>query len=176
MTGRPLVAQRKGKEQIMANTSTRPSTASLVQLSKEKDLMVADSGEDIRGRKVLDKDGAEIAEVEDLLIDKSEKQVRFLMVGSGGRGPAKRIGKKKSLIPVEAIIAIDKSSVTVDQSGDDIIGAPEYDPAIVEVPKETDYWDRWYGWYGYYPYGGRYYRYGGPYYRYPGYFGPYRRY
>lgn len=157
-------------------TDTMTSTASLVRLSKEDDLMVANSDEDIRGRKVLDKSGEEIAEVEDLLLDVSQKEVRFLMVGSGGHGPAKKIGKKKSLIPVEAIIAIDEDSVTVDQSGDDIIGAPEYDPAIVEVPKEKNYWDKWYGWYGYYPYGGPYYRYGGPYYRYPGYFRVYRRY
>ncbi|MBT8218168.1 MAG: PRC-barrel domain-containing protein [Acidimicrobiia bacterium] len=148
----------------MANVAT----ASLVRLGKEKDLKLADSDQDIRGFKVLDKEGAEIAQVEDLLFDESEKKVRFLMVGSGGHGPAKIGKKKKSLIPVDAIAAIDQKTVTVDQSGADIIGAPDYDPEIVEVPKE--YWDRVYGWYGYYPYWG-------PYYRYPhwGYWSPYTR-
>lgn len=141
------------------------TTASLVRLGKEKDLALAHSDEDIRGRKVLDKEGSEIAEVVDLLLDERDKKVRFLMVGSGGHGPAK-IGKKKSLIPVDAITAVDKKTVTVNQSADHIIGAPEYDPEIVAVTQ--DYWDSVYGWYGYYPYWGSYYRY-------PGYFPYYRR-
>lgn len=143
--------------------TTRVLTASLVRLGKEGNLQLSDEAEDIRGRKVLDKAGTEIAQVEDLLIDEREKKVRFLMVGSGGHGVAK-IGKKKSLIPVDAITAIDKKTVTVDQSGEQIIGAPDYDPEITVVPEE--HLDRVYGWYGYYPY----WR---PYYRYPVF--PYRR-
>ncbi len=139
--------------------TTATMTASLVRLGKESNLQLSDPAEDIRGRKVLDKAGTEIAQIEDLLLDEREKKVRFLMVGSGGHGVAK-IGKKKSLIPVDAITAIDAKAVTVDQSGEQIIGAPEYDPEIIVVPEE--YWDSVYGWYGYYPF----WR---PYYRYPGY-------
>lgn len=140
------------------------TTASLIRLSKEDNFRFSDPDEDIRGRKVMDKEGKEIAEVEDLLLDEREKKVRFLMVGSGGHGVAK-IGKKKSLIPVDAITAIDKKTVTVDQSGDHIIEAPDYDPEITVVP---EYFDRVYGWYGYYPYWG-------PNYRYPVYYPYWRR-
>ncbi len=135
---------------------TIAATASLIRLGEESTLELSNPAEDIRGRKILDKAGTEIAQVEDLLLDAREKKVRFLVAGSGGHGVAK-IGKKKSLIPVDAITAISAKTVTVDQSGEQIIGAPEYDPEIVVVSDE--YWDSVYGWYGYYPYWRRFYRY-----------------
>ncbi|NJD28136.1 MAG: PRC-barrel domain containing protein [Chloroflexi bacterium] len=139
------------------------TTASLLRLSKEEQLMLADPAEDIRDKKVLDKGGEVIAEVEDLLIDEKDHKVRFMMVGSGGFGPRK-IGKKKFLIPVDAITEIDDAGVHVDQLVDKIVGSPEYDPEVVPVPV---YWETVYGWYGYYPFWG-------PAYRYPPY--PYFRY
>ena len=39
---------------------------------------------DIRGRTVIDSDGAEVGTVDDLLIDEEEDRVRFLRIGSGG--------------------------------------------------------------------------------------------
>lgn len=141
---------------------TVATTATLLRLGKEENLRLADPAEDIRGQKVLDRAGDAIGQVEDLLIDEKEHKVRFLMVGAGGFGP-KKIGKKKFLIPVDAITKIDADVVHVDQSGDKIAESPEYDPEVEPVPV---YWERVYGWYGYYPYWG-------PYYRYPGY--PYRR-
>lgn len=134
---------------------TVATTASLLRLGAELDLMLADSAEDIRGKKVIDKADQTIAQVEDLLIDEQEHKVRFLMVGSGGVGP-RRIGKKKFLIPVDAITDIDEAGVHVDQTGDHIADSPEYDPEVVPVPV---YWDSVYGWYGYYPFWGSYYRY-----------------
>jgi len=134
---------------------TVATTASLLQLSKEKDLMLADSAEDIRSKQVIDKAGETIATVEDLLIDEKDHKVRFLMVGSGGFGPRK-IGQKKFLIPVDAITAIDDAGVHVDQTGDQVAESPEYDPDVVPVPV---YWESVYAWYGYYPYWRPYYRY-----------------
>jgi sporulation protein YlmC with PRC-barrel domain len=49
--------------------------AALLRLS-DTDLKVADSTEDIRGRKVVDKDGKEIGDVDDLMIDDFERKVR----------------------------------------------------------------------------------------------------
>jgi sporulation protein YlmC with PRC-barrel domain len=58
-------------------------TATLVRLS-DTELTVADPAADMRNRKVVDRDGEEIGEVDDLLIDAPEKRVRFLEVASGG--------------------------------------------------------------------------------------------
>jgi sporulation protein YlmC with PRC-barrel domain len=58
-------------------------TAMLVRLS-DTELTVADPAADMRNRKVVDRDGEEIGEVDDLLIDAPEKRVRFLEVASGG--------------------------------------------------------------------------------------------
>lgn len=91
------------------------TTASLLRLSKEEQLMLADPAEDTRDKKMIDKGGEVIAKVEDLLIDEKDHKVSFLMVGSGGFGP-KKIGKKKFLIPVDAITKIDDEGVHVDQS------------------------------------------------------------
>ena len=134
---------------------TVATTASLLQLSNEMDLMLANSAEDIRAKKVIDKGGETIATVEDLLIDEKDHKVRFLMVGSGGFGPRK-IGKKKYLIPVDAITVIDEAGVHVDQTGDQVAESPEYDPEVVPVPV---YWESVYAWYGYYPYWRPHYRY-----------------
>lgn len=74
-------------------------TATLEKLGEAK-LTVADPKEDIRGRKVLDKNGDEIGKVDDLLIDESEHKVRLLEVESGG---FLGLGETKVLIPVDAI-------------------------------------------------------------------------
>jgi len=59
------------------------TTAKLVRLS-DTELTIANPAEDIRGRAVVDRDGEDIGEVEDLLIDAQEKRVRMLEVASGG--------------------------------------------------------------------------------------------
>jgi sporulation protein YlmC with PRC-barrel domain len=73
--------------------------ATLMRLS-DTELTVADPAEDIRGRTVLDHNGEEISDVNDLLIDNHEKRVRFLAVASGGY---LGLGQTKFLIPVDAI-------------------------------------------------------------------------
>jgi len=124
---------------------TDDTQASLVKLGDE-DLTVADPAEDIRGRKVVDKSGDEIGDVDALMIDTQESKVRFLQVGAGG---FLGIGEKHFLIPVDAITRIDDDTVHVDQSKDRLIDAPAYDPDIVQEP---DYYTGIYDYYGYAPF------------------------
>ena len=95
-------------------------TAALRRLS-DTELTVADPAEDIRDRKVIDRDGEELGEVDDLLIDERDKRVRFLEVASGG---FLGIGEKKFLLPVEAITRISEDTVYVNQTRQQIVGAP----------------------------------------------------
>jgi sporulation protein YlmC with PRC-barrel domain len=124
-------------------------TATLVRLS-DTELTVADAAADIRDRQVVDRDGEEIGEVDDLLIDTPEKRVRFLEVASGG---FLGLGKTKFLIPVDAIIRICDDTVYVNQTRQYIAGAPPYDPDLIHKDAgEEGYYGDVYRHYGYPPY------------------------
>jgi sporulation protein YlmC with PRC-barrel domain len=136
---------------------------SLVKLS-DSDLELADRAEDIRGRKVLDKNGDEIGHVDDLFVDETASKVRFLQVAAGG---FLGLGEKKFLVPVNAITRIDDQHVHIDQTRQRVMGAPEYNPTL-EEKDDNDYWSGLYGYYGYTPYWGPGYTYPPyPYYRLP---------
>ena len=101
--------------------------AKLVRLS-DTELTIANPAEDIRDRTVVDRDGEDIGEVEDLLIDAHEKRVRLLEVASGG---FLGLGKTKFLLPVEAITRISDDTVYVNQTRQYIAAAPPYDPDLI---------------------------------------------
>jgi sporulation protein YlmC with PRC-barrel domain len=131
-------------------------TATLVRLS-DTELTVADPSEDIRDHDVVDRDGAELGNVADLFIDRSDKRVRFLEVTSGG---FLGIGATKFLIPVEAITRISADTVYVNQTRQHIANAPVYDPDLIhEDVGEDSYYGDVYRHYGYPPYWGPGYKY-----------------
>jgi sporulation protein YlmC with PRC-barrel domain len=131
-------------------------TATLMRLS-DTELTVADPAEDIRDRNVVDRDGAELGDVADLFIDRSDKRVRFLEVTSGG---FLGIGATKFLIPVEAITRISADTVYVNQTRQHIANAPAYDPDLIhEDVGEDSYYGDVYRHYGYPPYWGPGYTY-----------------
>jgi len=138
---------------------TTPSLSALSKLS-EAGRTVATGDEDVRGRKVLDRDGEDVGRVDDLLIDDDEQKVRFLLVAHGG---FLGIGDTKSYIPVDAVTRITEDEVHIDQAREHVAGAPKYDPDVVVEP---DYYSGIYGYYGYMPFWGPGYLYPGfPYYR-----------
>jgi sporulation protein YlmC with PRC-barrel domain len=100
--------------------------AILVRLS-DTDLEIPDD-QDIRGRKVSDRDGNEIGKIADLLIDPRQRRVRFLQVISGG---LLGIGGTMLLVPVEAITRIDREMVEIDRSGRGF-GAMRYNPMLID--------------------------------------------
>ncbi len=121
-------------------------TVILHRLSDSK-LTIKDPDEDVRGRKVMDKAGAEIGVVNDLLIDDHELKVRFLRVGSGG---VFGLGATQALIPVEAITAVTTAAVHIDHTREHVVGGPGYDAALTTT---RNYWGELYGYYGYAPHG-----------------------
>lgn len=112
---------------------------------KDTELTTRNRDEDIRGRRVVDENGDEIGDVDDLLIDDDENKVRFIRVASGG---FLGLGKSKVLIPVEAIARIEDDEVRIDQRRDRIFGAPPYDPELVD----EQYYNSLYGYYGLSPF------------------------
>jgi sporulation protein YlmC with PRC-barrel domain len=132
------------------------TTATLRRLS-DTELTVADPTEDIRNRKVVDRDGEEIGEVNDLLIDDRDRRVRFLEVASGG---FLGIGQTKFLIPVDAITRVREDTVYISQTRQHIAGAPSYDPDLIHREAgEGSYYGDVYRHYGYPPYWGPGYTY-----------------
>ena len=123
-------------------------TAALRRLS-DTELTVADAAEDIRNRKVMDRDGEELGEVDDILIDEGDKHVRLLEVASGG---FLGIGEQKFLLPVEAITRISEDTVYVNQTRQHIVGAPAYDPDLIHEDAGMGYYGDVYKYYGYLPY------------------------
>jgi sporulation protein YlmC with PRC-barrel domain len=112
---------------------------------------VADAAEDIRARQVVDRDGEEIGEVDDLLIDAPEKRVRFLEVASEG---FLGLGKTTFLIPVDAITRMRDETVYINQTRQHIAGAPLYDPDLIHEAGAGGYYGDVYRHYGYPPYWG----------------------
>lgn len=111
---------------------------------------ISPPADDIRGRKVRDKDGQELGKVEDLLIDVEDNRgrVRFLLVEHGG---FLGLGETKSLIPVEAITEVGPDHVVINHTGEHVAGAPPYRPELVS---DRHYHHRIYDHYGTPPYGG----------------------
>ena len=127
--------------------STSPT---LLRLS-DTHLTVADPAQDVRSRKVHDKNGADIGHIEDLLIDDTEKHVRFLLVASGG---FLGLGTKKFLIPVDAVMHVSNDAVQIDRSRDHVSGGPSYDPDLKDEELAEDQYSAVYGYYGFMPFWG----------------------
>lgn len=121
--------------------------STLIKLS-DTGQTVDNAGDDVRGRKVKDKDGNDVGKVHDLLIDSQERKVRFLLVEHGG---FLGVGETKSFIPVDAITRITDDDVYINHARDHIAGAPRYDPSLVD---DRAYHGSIYDYYGYAPYWG----------------------
>ncbi|HZS08754.1 MAG TPA: PRC-barrel domain-containing protein [Blastocatellia bacterium] len=125
--------------------------AMMVKLS-DTTLVFTDPAQDIRGRKVVDRNGEEIGRLDDLFVDQGEEKVRFLEVSSGG---FLGLGETKFLIPVDAITGIGKDEVHIDKTREHVAGAPRYSPELVDRRFVTSMYD----YYGYAPYWGTGYLY-----------------
>jgi sporulation protein YlmC with PRC-barrel domain len=112
----------------------------------DTDRTIPNPDEDIRGRKVVDRNGEQLGKVTDLLIDDAAMRARFLIVEHGG---ILGIGATQSFIPVEAVTSIEEEGVQVATDLQTVAGAPVYDP---EIALEPQYYENVYGYYGVTPY------------------------
>jgi sporulation protein YlmC with PRC-barrel domain len=101
---------------------------------------------------VVDKDGEDLGEVDDLFLDEQETKIRFLEVASGG---FLGLGKTKFLVPVEAIIRLAADTVYIIETRQHVAGTPPYDPDLInQEVGEGSYYGNVYRHYGYPPYWG----------------------
>ncbi len=129
----------------------RETSRVLSQLS-ESNKIVEDPTADVRGRRVVDRGGDEVGRVDDLLIDDVENRVVFLRVSEGG---FLGLGKTHYLVPVEAVVTVDRDRVHIDRHRNGMREVPAYDPKLSPAP---EYYGDVYGWWGVPPYWGPGYR------------------
>lgn len=118
-----------------------PENDILLKLS-DATRVLSDPGQDVRGRKVIDREGAEIGHVSDLFVDKAESKVRVLQVRAGG---FIGLGERHFLVPVGAVTSVSKDEVHIDQTRDKVVNSPVYDPQL-EVPSRGE-WDGYLAYY-----------------------------
>lgn len=125
-----------------------PDTAALEKL-KDTGLTLADSSQEIRGRKVVDPSGAEIGQVSGLFIDLDERKVRMIEIRVGG---FLGLGDQHFLLPVDAITRLDEDHVYVNETQERVVRSPAYDPTLIVAPTHK-YLDPYYAYYGIAPFG-----------------------
>jgi sporulation protein YlmC with PRC-barrel domain len=137
----------------MSELQTTPN----VSLEKLTDtgLVLADPAQDIRNRKVVDRNGVEIGHVSNLFIDAGDRKVRMLEIRAGG---FLGLGARHVLLPVDAITRISKRNVHVNETHERLAHSPAYDPTLLVETTQTE-WEPFYGYYGLSPYWGAGYMY-----------------
>ena len=97
----------------------------LVNLN-DTDLHLDEPWQDLRGLDVYDFNDDKIGSVEDVYVDREQRQARLLVVSTGG---VLGVGKKHFLVPVEDVKRdMDGERVTVVHSKDKVTESPEFDP------------------------------------------------
>jgi uncharacterized protein (TIGR02271 family) len=103
-------------------------TSNLMPLSRMSDFKVADNDQDVRGWKVIARDGDTIGKVDDLLIDTTARRVRYLGVDLDRSLLSGRSHSGHVLIPIESVRLDRHDRVLLDSVGSsEIFTLPTYD-------------------------------------------------
>jgi sporulation protein YlmC with PRC-barrel domain len=107
----------------------------LVRLG-DSDFVPANPEDDLRRKDAYDAQGQRIGSVEDLYIDRKEREVRFLEVGAGG---FLGIGQKRFLVPVEAVTQVTEDRVTIEPARTQKVEGPApFDTKLAPPPAAAD--------------------------------------
>ena len=92
--------------------------------------------DDLRGKDVYDAEGRRVGSVDDLYIDRQEREVRFLEVGAGG---FLGIGEKRFLVPVEAVVKVAEDWVAIEPGRKEKVEGPApFDTKVAPAPTAED--------------------------------------
>ena len=98
----------------------------------ESSFVPANLEDDVRGKDVYDPEGQHVGSVEDLYIDRQEREVRFLEVGAGG---LLGIGQKRFLVPVEAVVEVSEEWVAIEPGRTEKVEGPApFDTKVAPAP------------------------------------------
>ena len=103
----------------------------LVRLGNS-DFVPANPEDDLRSKDVYDPEGKRVGSVEDLYIERKEREVRFLEVGAGG---FLGIGQKNYLVPVQAVVEVAEDRVTIEPGRPQKVEGPApFDTKVASPP------------------------------------------
>jgi sporulation protein YlmC with PRC-barrel domain len=92
--------------------------------------------DDVRGKDVYDSVGQRVGSVEDLYIDRQEREVRFLEVGAGG---FLGIGQKRFLVAVETVVKVAEDWVAIEPDRTQRVEGPApFDTRVAPAPTAED--------------------------------------
>ncbi len=98
-------------------------TTGLLEPLSRTNLELADPSENIRGRKVADREGQDVGKVDEVFIDPEQRRARFLSVRSGD---ILGIGGSRYLVPIDAV-SDDGNRIVVNATSDRITQGPQVD-------------------------------------------------
>ena len=101
----------------------------------DSDFVPANPEDDVRGKDVYDAEGQRIGSVGDLYIERKEREVRFLEVGTGG---FMGIGEKRFLVPVEEVVEVAEDRVTIESGRTERVAGPAPFDTKVAPPTAVD--------------------------------------
>ena len=102
----------------------------------DSDFVPANPEDDLRGKDVYDAQGQRMGTMNDLYIDRHEREVRFLEVGTGG---FLGIGEKNYLVPVEAVVEVAEDRVTIEPGRTEKVEGPApFDTRVAPPPVAED--------------------------------------
>jgi sporulation protein YlmC with PRC-barrel domain len=104
-------------------------TTGVLEPLSQSNVALVNATEDIRGRKVYDRDGQEFGKVDEVFIDPYERYARFISVKSGD---ILGIGGERRLVPVEAV-TIDGDRVVINATSSQIADGPKLDDRQIEA-------------------------------------------
>jgi len=108
-------------------------SAILVRLS-DTDIEISDR-DDLRGRTLIDQHGNDLGDVNDLIVDRDRREVRFLLATSGG---FLGIGGTMLLVPVQAIGRVTNKVVAIDRSYSRGFRSNVYNPTLIDHRQEQE--------------------------------------
>jgi len=98
----------------------------------DSDFVPANLEDDVRGKDLYDAEGRRVGSVEDLYIDRKEREVRFLEVGAGGFFG---IGEKRFLVPVEEVVRVAEEWVAIEPGRTEKVEGPApFDTKVAPAP------------------------------------------
>ena len=101
----------------------------------DSDFVPANFEDDLRGKDVYDAEGQRIGRVRDLYINRKEREVCFLEVGSGG---FVGMGEKRFLVPVKAVVQVAEDRVTIEPGRAQNVGGSAPFDTRVAPPRADD--------------------------------------
>ena len=121
------------REEALGDTRSTRAGIGLISLG-DSDFVPANPEDDLRGKNVYDAEGQPIGSVEDLYIERKEREVRFLEVGAGG---FLGIGEKHFLVPVEAVTQVTEDRVTIEPGRTQTVEGPApFDTKVAPPPAD----------------------------------------